>query len=142
MLQCAGWLAGAVHVRPNRTQSLSGVRGHVEHLLILRSKWFLADIGHEGLNNLLAAYPDKSAEAVCTFGYSEGPGHDPIIFQGRCAVSHNVAENVVQMPKFYCLTQRVKGKIVPARGPLNFGMASNLFPLIHQLRYGCVSGRI
>ncbi|KAG6042552.1 hypothetical protein E4U17_001387 [Claviceps sp. LM77 group G4] len=61
-------------------------------------KWFLADIGHEGLNNLLAAYPDKSAEAVCTFGYSEGPGHDPIIFQGRCA-----------------------GKIVPARGPLNFG---------------------
>ncbi|KAH0595146.1 hypothetical protein MHUMG1_06895 [Metarhizium humberi] len=28
-------------------------------------KWFLAGIGHEGLNNLLAAYADKSAEAVC-----------------------------------------------------------------------------
>ncbi|KAG6000997.1 hypothetical protein E4U21_004790 [Claviceps maximensis] len=61
-------------------------------------KWFLADIGHDGLNNLLAAYSDKSAEAVCTFGYSEGPGHEPIIFQGRCS-----------------------GKIVPARGPLQFG---------------------
>lgn len=61
-------------------------------------KWFLADIGHEGLNNLLAAYSDKSAEAVCTFGYSKGPGHDPIIFQGRCP-----------------------GKIVPARGPKSFG---------------------
>ena len=27
-------------------------------------KWFLEVIGHEGLNNMLAAYPDKSA--VCT----------------------------------------------------------------------------
>ena len=44
-------------------------------------------IGHEGLNNLLVAYPDKSAQAVCTFAYSEGPGHEPIIFQGRTDVS-------------------------------------------------------
>ncbi|KHN95432.1 Ham1-like protein [Metarhizium album ARSEF 1941] len=61
-------------------------------------KWFLAGIGHEGLNNLLAAYADKSAEAVCTFGYCEGPGHKPIIFQGKCP-----------------------GNIVPARGPTHFG---------------------
>ncbi|KAK7417315.1 nucleoside triphosphate pyrophosphohydrolase ham1 [Neonectria magnoliae] len=61
-------------------------------------KWFMASIGHEGLNNLLAAYTDKSAEAVCTFGYSAGPGHEPILFQGRCP-----------------------GKIVPARGPPDFG---------------------
>ncbi|KPM33898.1 Inosine triphosphate pyrophosphatase [Neonectria ditissima] len=61
-------------------------------------KWFLTSIGHEGLNNLLAAYTDKSAEAVCTFGYSAGPGHQPILFQGRCP-----------------------GKIVPARGPTDFG---------------------
>ncbi|PHH64873.1 hypothetical protein CDD81_3730 [Ophiocordyceps australis] len=61
-------------------------------------KWFLAEIGHEGLNNLLTAYTDKSAEAVCTFGYSAGPGKEPVIFQGRCP-----------------------GKIVPARGPANFG---------------------
>ncbi|KAG8532010.1 uncharacterized protein KY384_003646 [Bacidia gigantensis] len=28
-------------------------------------KWFLQALGHEGLNNMLLAYPDKSAEAVC-----------------------------------------------------------------------------
>ncbi|KAF3760217.1 putative inosine triphosphate pyrophosphatase [Cryphonectria parasitica EP155] len=61
-------------------------------------KWFLQDLGHEGLNNLLAAYQDKGAKAVCTFGFSQGPGHEPILFQG--------------------ITQ---GKIVPARGPATFG---------------------
>ncbi|KAJ5033478.1 uncharacterized protein L3040_008593 [Drepanopeziza brunnea f. sp. 'multigermtubi'] len=61
-------------------------------------KWFLDALGHEGLNNLLLAYPDKSAQAVCTFAYCEGPDHEPIIFQGK-----------------------TDGKIVPARGPTNFG---------------------
>ncbi|EGS20966.1 putative ham1 family protein [Thermochaetoides thermophila DSM 1495] len=61
-------------------------------------KWFLKSIGHEGLNNLLAAYSDKSAKAVCTFAYSAGPGHEPVLFQGI-----------------------TEGKIVPARGPSNFG---------------------
>ncbi|KAK4453613.1 inosine triphosphate pyrophosphatase [Podospora aff. communis PSN243] len=61
-------------------------------------KWFLESIGHDGLNNLLAAYEDKSAKAVCTFGYSPGPGHEPILFQGI-----------------------TDGKIVPPRGPTNFG---------------------
>ncbi|KKY32986.1 putative rdgb ham1 family non-canonical purine ntp pyrophosphatase [Diaporthe ampelina] len=61
-------------------------------------KWFMKDLGHEGLNNLLAAYEDKGAKAVCTFGFSQGPGHEPILFQG--------------------VTQ---GRIVPARGPANFG---------------------
>lgn len=46
------------------------------------SKWFMESIGHDGLNNLLAAYEDKSAQAVCTFGYSAGPGSEPILFQG------------------------------------------------------------
>ncbi|KAI6269598.1 hypothetical protein MCOR27_009682 [Pyricularia oryzae] len=45
-------------------------------------KWFMQSIGHDGLNNLLAAYEDKSAQAVCTFGYSAGPGSEPILFQG------------------------------------------------------------
>ncbi|MCJ1321052.1 nucleoside triphosphate pyrophosphohydrolase ham1 [Xylographa vitiligo] len=61
-------------------------------------KWFLQALGHEGLNNLLVAYEDKSAQAVCTFAYCEGPGHDPLLFQGR-----------------------THGKIVPARGPTYFG---------------------
>lgn len=59
----------------------------------------MASIGHAGLNNLLAAYEDKSAKAVCTFAYSAGPGHEPILFQGI-----------------------TEGKIVPARGPPDFGM--------------------
>ncbi|KAL9640481.1 MAG: hypothetical protein Q9164_000231 [Protoblastenia rupestris] len=61
-------------------------------------KWFLQALGHEGLNDLLLAYKDKSAQAVCTFAYCAGPGHDPLIFEGR-----------------------VVGQIVPARGPKNFG---------------------
>ncbi|MCJ1459237.1 nucleoside triphosphate pyrophosphohydrolase ham1 [Mycoblastus sanguinarius] len=61
-------------------------------------KWFLQALGHDGLNNLLMAYEDKSAQAVCTFAYCEGPGNEPLVFEGR-----------------------VTGKIVPARGPTNFG---------------------
>ena len=49
-------------------------------------KWFMASIGHQGLNDLLAAYEDKSAEAVATFGYCEGPGKEVKLFQGRCPV--------------------------------------------------------
>lgn len=48
----------------------------------------MESVGHDGLNNLLAAYADKTAEAVCTFAYSEGPGFEPIIFQGRTTVRH------------------------------------------------------
>ncbi|EXJ86479.1 Ham1 family protein [Capronia epimyces CBS 606.96] len=61
-------------------------------------KYFLQALGHEGLNNMLAAYEDKTAFAVCTFAYSAGPGHEPILFQGR-----------------------TQGRIVPARGPGVFG---------------------
>ncbi|KAI1331922.1 inosine triphosphate pyrophosphatase [Xylariaceae sp. FL0255] len=61
-------------------------------------KWFLQSIGHTGLNNLLAAYEDKSAQAVATFGFCKGPGEEILLFQGR-----------------------TDGKIVPARGPTNFG---------------------
>lgn len=60
----------------------------------------MSPLGHDGLNNLLAAYPDKSAKAICTFGYSAGPGHEPILFQGI-----------------------TEGKIVPPRGPAFFGMS-------------------
>ncbi|KAI0866173.1 inosine triphosphate pyrophosphatase-like protein [Xylaria cubensis] len=61
-------------------------------------KWFMKSIGHEGLNNLLAAYDDKSAQAVATFGFCKGPGQEILLFQGR-----------------------TDGKIVPARGPTHFG---------------------
>jgi inosine triphosphate pyrophosphatase len=70
-------------------------------LIPLYSKWFLTTIGHDGLNNLLAAYQDKSAIAVCTFAFCAGPGEEVLLFEGR-----------------------TPGKIVPARGPKDFGQLS------------------
>ena len=48
----------------------------------------MKSIGHEGLNNLLVAYEDKSAQAVATFGFCEGPGHEVLLFQGRTDVRY------------------------------------------------------
>ncbi|KAG6582447.1 Inosine triphosphate pyrophosphatase, partial [Cucurbita argyrosperma subsp. sororia] len=61
-------------------------------------KWFLEKIGHEGLNNLLVAYEDKSAYASCIFSFSLGPEAEPITFVGN-----------------------TPGKIVLPRGPHDFG---------------------
>ncbi|XP_021838422.1 inosine triphosphate pyrophosphatase isoform X1 [Spinacia oleracea] len=61
-------------------------------------KWFLQKIGHEGLNNVLMAYEDKSAYALCVFSLALGPSADPITFVGK-----------------------TMGKIVEARGPNDFG---------------------
>ena len=61
-------------------------------------KWFLAKLGHDGLNNMLAAYEDKTAYAQCIFALCAGPGCEVRVFDGRTA-----------------------GRIVPARGPLDFG---------------------
>ena len=35
---------------------------------------------------MLAGFEDKSAQAICTFAYCEGPGSECIIFQGRTHV--------------------------------------------------------
>ncbi|XP_054806928.1 inosine triphosphate pyrophosphatase isoform X2 [Prosopis cineraria] len=61
-------------------------------------KWFLQKIGHEGLNNLLMAYDDKSAYALCAISFAVGPSCEPVTFIGK-----------------------TMGKIVPARGPNDFG---------------------
>lgn len=50
-------------------------------------KWFLQSLGVEQFHKLLAGFEEKGAQAVCTFAYSEGPGHEPIVFQGRTKVS-------------------------------------------------------
>eukprot|EP01137_Pigoraptor_chileana_P000579 Opistho-2@36981 len=50
-------------------------------------KWFLDKLGHQGLNNMLAAYDDKSAYALCTFAYCAGPDAEPVIFRGVTPVS-------------------------------------------------------
>ncbi|KAK3081032.1 hypothetical protein LTS18_010883 [Coniosporium uncinatum] len=64
-------------------------------------KWFMLALGPQQMHKMLDGFEDKSIQAVCTFAYSEGPGHEPIIFQGR-----------------------TDGKLVPSRGPTVFGWDS------------------
>ncbi|KAH8920117.1 inosine triphosphate pyrophosphatase [Atractiella rhizophila] len=64
-------------------------------------KWFLKSLGLNGLNSMLSGFDDKGAKAICTFGYCEivdGTVSKPQMFQGS-----------------------TDGKIVPPRGPPNFG---------------------
>ncbi|RDX55313.1 Maf/Ham1 [Lentinus brumalis] len=61
-------------------------------------KYFLKELGHDGLNKLLVGFDTNAAWALCTFAYSAGPGHEPILFEGR-----------------------TDGRIVPARGDGRFG---------------------
>ncbi|KAI8072883.1 inosine triphosphate pyrophosphatase [Gongronella butleri] len=61
-------------------------------------KWFLSSVGLEGLNKMLDGFEDRTAYALCTIGYCEGPGHEPVIFEGI-----------------------TPGRIVRARGPTDFG---------------------
>ncbi|KAH6024594.1 inosine triphosphate pyrophosphatase [Parastagonospora nodorum] len=64
-------------------------------------KWFMQSLGAAQMHKLLAGFDDKSAQAVCTFAYCEGPGHEPVLFQGR-----------------------TDGKLVESRGPTAFGWDS------------------
>ena len=47
-------------------------------------KWFLSDLGLDGLHNLLAGFDDKSAIAVCTFAYTPSPNDEVVLFRGEC----------------------------------------------------------
>jgi inosine triphosphate pyrophosphatase len=47
-------------------------------------KWFQDRLGSEGLYNILAAYSDKSATAVCTLAFCPTPHADPVLFTGSC----------------------------------------------------------
>ncbi|XP_002303813.2 inosine triphosphate pyrophosphatase [Populus trichocarpa] len=75
-------------------------------------KWFLQKIGHEGLNNLLMAYEDKSAYALCAYSFALGPDAEPITFLGKTL-----------------------GKIVAARGPNDFGWDSIFQPDGYEQTY-------
>jgi inosine triphosphate pyrophosphatase len=61
-------------------------------------KWFLEKCGHDGLNKMLASFEDKTAYAQTVVAFCPGPGKDVSVFDGR-----------------------TNGKIVPARGKLDFG---------------------
>lgn len=75
-------------------------------------KWFLQKTGHEGLNNLLAAYEDKTAYALCIFSLALGPDCEPISFAGK-----------------------TEGAIVAARGPNDFGWDPIFQPHGYDLTY-------
>jgi inosine triphosphate pyrophosphatase len=61
-------------------------------------KWFLEKCGHDGLNNMLVGFDDKSAYAQTVVAFTTGPGAEVQVFDGR-----------------------TNGKIVQPRGPLDFG---------------------
>ena len=61
-------------------------------------KWFLEKTGHDGLNNMLAGFDDKSAYAQTIFSLCMEPGGEVLLFSGK-----------------------TDGKIVPPRGSLDFG---------------------
>uniref|UniRef100_A0AC35UE22 Inosine triphosphate pyrophosphatase n=1 Tax=Rhabditophanes sp. KR3021 TaxID=114890 RepID=A0AC35UE22_9BILA len=61
-------------------------------------KHFLKEMKCDGLVKMLSAFEDKSAYAMCTFAYCEGPGKEVILFQGK-----------------------IDGQIVAPRGETTFG---------------------
>lgn len=67
-------------------------------------KWFLEKTGHTGLNNMLAAYEDKSAYAQCIF-----------------SLAINDKKNNQGESDILTFSGKTDGKIVPAQGPLDFG---------------------
>ncbi|KAJ1918209.1 acetyl-coenzyme A synthetase 2 [Mycoemilia scoparia] len=64
------------------------------------------------LYNMLCGFEDKSGYALCTFAYCSGPGHDPILFEGK-----------------------THGTIVPPRGPTTFGWDPVFQPDGHTQTY-------
>lgn len=76
-------------------------------------KWFLDRLKPEGLHRMLAGFDDKSAEAVCTFAYTNGPGDEVFLFQGK-----------------------TQGEIVAPRGSRDFGWDACFQPSGHQQTYG------
>ncbi|KAF2890729.1 hypothetical protein ILUMI_15444 [Ignelater luminosus] len=76
-------------------------------------KWFLSEVGPDGLSKMLDGFTNKSAVAVCTFAYHPGGENDNVIlFQGR-----------------------TEGEIVPPRGPRDFGWDPCFQPVGYDKTY-------
>jgi ribokinase/non-canonical purine NTP pyrophosphatase (RdgB/HAM1 family) len=78
-------------------------------------KWFLDNIGHDGLNKMLRGFDDERAYAQTIIAFSAGPGKDVHLFDGR-----------------------TKGRIVSPRGALDFGWD----PIFQPEREECIVGGI
>jgi len=75
-------------------------------------KWFIENLGLEGMVSALSQFKDKSARAVCCLGYTKN-GKSMYFFEGK-----------------------VKGVIVKPRGSLNFGWDAIFLPSEHEQTFG------
>lgn len=82
-------------------------------------KWFMTSLGNQGLYDLLYKFEDKTAQAVCTFGYCAGPGQPVQLFQG---IQH--------------------GTIVAPRGDGIFGWNPIFEPKGYELTYAEMDGEL
>ena len=81
-------------------------------------KWFLEKIGHVGLNNMLAAYADKSAYAQVRANITLYSTYAQLCFQSQCTFGF-LESPESKVGKVF--TGKTNGKIVSARGPKTFG---------------------
>lgn len=98
-------------------------------------KWFLDKLGHDGLNQMLAGFTDKSAYALCVFSFCKSPNHEPVTFVGKCPVGRQGTARGIGYLRIRALSifrhfpsvvvsprpRAPQGQIVSARGPNNFG---------------------
>ena len=82
-------------------------------------KWFLDDLGHDGLNKLLQGFDDNRAYAQTIIAFSPGPGKEVHLFDGR-----------------------TEGRIVPPRGALTFGWDPVFEPLPDECHSGGIASGI
>ena len=73
MFQCIRWTTWSLYV--------TSINILKQYLLV--SKWFLHNLGYEGLHKLLAGFDDKSAYTQCVLGYLEKKDDQPKIFVGK-----------------------------------------------------------
>ena len=76
-------------------------------------KWFLQNLGPDGISKLLEPYDDKNAVAQTIIGFCEGPGQEVVLFTGR-----------------------TDGKIVGPRGSREFGWDPCFLPDECDKTYG------
>lgn len=80
-------------------------------------KWFVKSVGLDGLVKMLVGFEDKSANAITTFGYCEGPDSPVQLFQGVTT-----------------------GTIVNSSGPTTFGWDSIFRPDGFETTYAEMKG--
>lgn len=79
-------------------------------------KWFVDQLGNDGLYQLLNAHENKQAYCQCILAFSAGPGAEPIMWTGKC-----------------------RGTIVSPRGSGGFGWDAIFIPEGKETPFGEMS---